>query len=273
MKKKLLAFCSLILFLTSCDVENSSSISNGDSLTPSPSVSTNDSVSQSVSTSVSQSAPSTSVSVSNSTNSTPSVNSSASSSVSSSVSTGDSIYPIPTNKNNKFSIGDQNNRTYMPLENVDNVSENINFIYGKNIVKSSSINFYSENDGGGVKMHTNSSQTTYYGFQTQMFEDNWLKLEIDIHIGTMTNNSKKVDEDNPVFTINAYDENGKLVSTSYRENFDMGMKNHDLRIYLSGVNVSYLEILNTNLPYKGSQSYNFAVTGITLTGFPYEYKA
>ncbi len=272
MKKKLLTFCALVLFLTSCDVANSNSISNGDSLPPSHSVSTSDRVSQGDSQSVGQNTSQSSVSAAPSNSPSNSVNSS-SSSVSSSVAMGDSIYPIPTNKNNKFSIGDMNNRTYLPLENVDNVSENINFIYGKNIVKSSSINFYSTTAGGGVKMHTNANQTTYYGFQTQMFEDNWLKLEIDIHIGTMETNSKKVDEDRPVFTINAYDENGKLVSTSIRENFDMGMKNHDLRIYLSGVNVSYLEILNTNLPYKGSQSYNFAVTGITLTGFPYEYKA
>ena len=52
----------------------------------------------------------------------------------------------------------------------------------------------------------------------------------------------------------------------------MNMQNKDITIYLNGVGVSYLEILNTNLPYKSSQSYNFAVLGITLTGFPYAYE-
>ena len=38
------------------------------------------------------------------------------------------------------------------------------------------------------------------------------------------------------------------------------------------LNQDDLEILNTNLPYKSSQCYNFAVLGITLTGFPYAYE-
>ena len=176
------------------------------------------------------------------------------------------------NINNKFTIGDMNNRTKLSTMDQDSVSPLLNMIYGRNIVKASSIKYYSSNDGGGMNMHTNSNSTTYYGIQTHMFEDNWLKLELDIHIGTMKNNSKKVDKDKPIFTINAYNDQGKLLRTYYRDNFDMGMMNHDIRIYLDGTNVSYLEILNTNLPYKSSQCYNFAVLGITLTGFPYAYE-
>lgn len=201
-----------------------------------------------------------------------SISESTSTNNSSSVNTGDSIYPIPSNINNKFSIGDMNNRTKLSTINQDSVSPLLNMIYGRNIVKASSIKYYSSTEGGGINMHTNKNATTYYGLQTHMFEDNWLKLELDIHIGTMKNNSKKVDKDKPIFTINAYNDQGKLLRTYYRDNFDTGMMNHDIKIYLDGTNVSYLEILNTNLPYKSSQCYNFAVLGITLTGFPYAYE-
>ena len=201
-----------------------------------------------------------------------SISESTSTNNSSSLNTGDSIYPIPDNINNKFSIGDMNNRTKLSTIDQDSVSPLLNMIYGRNIVKASSIKYYSSNDGGGINMHTNKNATTYYGLQTHMFEDNWLKLELDIHIGTMKNNSKKVDKDKPIFTINAYNDQGKLLRTYYRDNFDTGMMNHDIKIYLDGTNVSYLEILNTNLPYKSSQCYNFAVLGITLTGFPYAYE-
>lgn len=201
-----------------------------------------------------------------------SISESTSTNNSSSVNTGDSIYPIPSNINNKFSIGDMNNRTKLSTIDQDSVSPLLNMIYGRNIVKASSIKYYSSTEGGGINMHTNKNATTYYGLQTHMFEDNWLKLELDIHIGTMKNNSKKVDKDKPIFTINAYNDQGKLLRTYYRDNFDTGMMNHDIKIYLDGTNVSYLEILNTNLPYKSSQCYNFAVLGITLTGFPYAYE-
>lgn len=201
-----------------------------------------------------------------------SISESTSTNNSSSVNTGDSIYPIPSNINNKFSIGDMNNRTKLSTIDQDSVSPLLNMIYGRNIVKVSSIKYYSSTEGGGINMHTNKNATTYYGLQTHMFEDNWLKLELDIHIGTMKNNSKKVDKDKPIFTINAYNDQGKLLRTYYRDNFDTGMMNHDIKIYLDGTNVSYLEILNTNLPYKSSQCYNFAVLGITLTGFPYAYE-
>lgn len=201
-----------------------------------------------------------------------SISESTSTNNSSSVNTCDSIYPVPSNINNKFSIGDMNNRTKLSTMDQDSVSPLLNMIYGRNIVKASSIKYYSSTEGGGINMHTNKNATTYYGLQTHMFEDNWLKLELDIHIGTMKNNSKKVDKDKPIFTINAYNDQGKLLRTYYRDNFDTGMMNHDIKIYLDGTNVSYLEILNTNLPYKSSQCYNFAVLGITLTGFPYAYE-
>lgn len=252
--RKLIIIGAILLMLTSCQ-DNISSISSGEK--------SSDINSMSISN---QSVASTSTILSNSI--------SISNQNTSNVDVGDSKYPIPSNINNKFEIGDMDNRTLLNTKSFEEVSEHLNFIYGNNIVKASSIDFYSENVGGGIKMHTNSKQTTYYGIQTHMFEDNWLKLEIDIHISTMENNSKKVINENvPVFTINAYNEQGKLVTTHYKDNFDTGMKNHDIRLYLSGVDVNYLEILNTNLPHKGSQSYNFGITGITLTGFPYAYEA
>lgn len=260
MKRKI----SLLIFmflLASCESGSSASISN--------SVSTSNATSTSSNNSISEVLPPSSVtpSISNTTSiSKPSVSDSTS------IKKGDSIYEIPDNINNKFEIGDINNRTKLSTLDADSTSPLLNMIYGRNIVKASSIKYYSSTEGGGINMHTNKNATTYYGLQTYMFEDNWLKLELDIHIGTMKNNSKKVDKDKPIFTINAYNDQGKLLRTYYKENFDTGMMNHDIRIYLDGTNVSYLEILNTNLPYKSSQCYNFAVLGITLTGFPYAYE-
>ena len=185
---------------------------------------------------------------------------------------GDSIYPIPNDINNKFTIGDMNNRTKLSTKNYGEMSPYLNLIYGKKIVDVAYSHFYDTEVGEGLEMKTNSSLTVYRGLQTHMFEDNWLKLELNIHIGTMQNNGKKVKKDIPTFTVNAYNDQGKLLRTYYRDNFDMNMQNKDITIYLNGVGVSYLEILNTNLPYKSSQSYNFAVLGITLTGFPYAYE-
>ena len=268
--KKQIGLMMFILLLVSCEtgsslpLSNSSSASNGDAISTNDNKpSTNNSESITTKPSIS-SKPSTSSSGFSS--------SKPSTSNSSSLNTGDSIYPIPDNINNKFTIGDMNNRTKLSTMDQDSVSPLLNMIYGRNIVKASSIKYYSSTEGGGINMHTNKNATTYYGLQTHMFEDNWLKLELDIHIGTMKNNSKKVDKDKPIFTINAYNDQGKLLRTYYRDNFDTGMMNHDIKIYLDGTNVSYLEILNTNLPYKSSQCYNFAVLGITLTGFPYAYE-
>lgn len=250
--KKQIGLMMFILLLVSCETGSSLPLSNSSSASNSNVISTNNNKP--------------------STNNSESITTKPSTSNSSSLNTGDSIYPIPDNINNKFTIGDMNNRTKLSTMDQDSVSSLLNMIYGRNIVKASSIKYYSSTEGGGINMHTNKNATTYYGLQTHMFEDNWLKLELDIHIGTMKNNSKKVDKDKPIFTINAYNDQGKLLRTYYRDNFDTGMMNHDIKIYLDGTNVSYLEILNTNLPYKSSQCYNFAVLGITLTGFPYAYE-
>lgn len=256
--KKQIGLMVFILLLVGCETGSSLPLSNSSSASNGDAISTSDT---NLSTSTKPSVSSSGFS-----------NNNPSTSNSSSLITGDSIYPIPDNINNKFTIGDMNNRTKLSTMDQDSVSPLLNMIYGRNIVRASSIKYYSSTEGGGINMHTNKNATTYYGLQTHMFEDNWLKLELDIHIGTMKNNSKKVDKDKPIFTINAYNDQGKLLRTYYRDNFDTGMMNHDIRIYLDGTNVSYLEILNTNLPYKSSQCYNFAVLGITLTGFPYAYE-
>ena len=199
-------------------------------------------------------------------------NSSASNKVSNgttSVAKGDSKYPIPSNKNNKFNIGDQNNRTRLDLQYEDQVSDKVNFMYGNNMVNVSSINFYSETVGGGIRFQ---KVNPGYGIQTLMFEDDWLKLEIDLEISYMTNHSSQdLSKSDSVFTINAYDENGHFIRSIEYDNFDTDMMNHTKKLYMSGINVSYLEFLCTNLPHKGNQFYNFGLKGIVLCGFPYEY--
>ena len=268
--KKQIGLMMFILLLVGCETGSSLPLSNSSSASNGDAISTNDNKPSTNNSESITTKPSTSSKAS--TSSSGFSSSKPSTSNSGSLNTGDSIYPIPDNINNKFTIGDMNNRTKLSTMDQDSVSPLLNMIYGRNIVKASSIKYYSSTEGGGINMHTNKNATTYYGLQTHMFEDNWLKLELDIHIGTMKNNSKKDDKDKPIFTINAYNDQGKLLRTYYKENFDTGMMNHDIRIYLDGTNVSYLEILNTNLPYKSSQCYNFAVLGITLTGFPYAYE-
>lgn len=167
--KKQIGLMMFVLLLVGCEtgsslpLSNSSSASNGDVISTSdtkPSTSNSESISSKPSSSTK---PSVSSSVSSS--SKPSISNS------SSLNTGDSIYPIPDNINNKFTIGDMNNRTKLSTMDQDSVSPLLNMIYGRNIVKASSIKYYSSTEGGGINMHTNKNATTYYGLQTHMFED------------------------------------------------------------------------------------------------------
>ena len=170
--KKQIGLMMFILLLVSCETGSSLPLSNSSSASNGDVISTNDNKT--------------------STNNSESITTKPSTSNSSSLNTGDSIYPIPANINNKFTIGDMNNRTKLSTMDQDSVSPLLNMIYGRNIVRASSIKYYSSTEGGGINMHTNKNATTYYGLQTHMFNDNWLKLELDIHIGTMKNNSKKL---------------------------------------------------------------------------------
>lgn len=137
-------------------------------------------------------------------------------------------------------------------------------IYGNNFNQP---DFYAESAGGGLKI--NKNENAKKGFQTGYFTP-FVKLEVRINIGSMNNSGKKVNEKDPAMTIYGFDNNGLIVATELVDNFDKNKEGGYVRVYLRNINITYLEVRCTNLPYKGSQVYNYAISGLSLKGWIYE---
>ncbi len=144
--------------------------------------------------------------------------------------------------------------------------EGFKYIYGHQILNNPS--FYSK---GGWKI-TVPNGSARMGFQTPLFESD-LKIEIRFYFSEINNNNNKVDEDNPWITIYGFDEQGKITQTKTEET-PSKFSNYEnnktpFNIYISGENVSYLEVRFTACPYKGSQCYNYGIKAIGFKTFPY----
>lgn len=112
------------------------------------------------------------------------------------------------------------------------------------------------------------------GLQTPFFVSN-LKLEIRLYFTGIFNNNDKVDEDHPWITVYGFNNDRKIVQTKYVEcpkNFyNLQNNSQPFNFYMSGEDVTYLEIRFTAPPYKTSQCYNFGIKQIGFKSFPYKY--
>lgn len=275
MKKHL--FLLIGTLLVSCANNPISSMSNSSSLEGSSISSTNSEASSVLSSSIELDSSSSIYSSSGSSIESSSSSIISSSSTSSNVSSGSISTPIssatsstttynpdgsvkleaPLNSNNKIDITEWQN-----FGLIDSLPDNFRYIYGNNFVQP---DFY-QSEGGGLKF--NKNENAKKGFQTPMFSS-FLKMEVRLMINTMNNSSSKVNDSNPVLTIYGFDQNGVLKETAYVENFDKSQEGKELKFYLRNIEISYLEIRATNLPYKGSQVYNFGINKFSIKGWPY----
>lgn len=178
---------------------------------------------------------------------------------------GSKLLPLPTTKleevwNEKETL--YNFQTSFP--------NGFNYIHGHQIVKTPK--FY-DNDEKGWKI-TFPNTGARLGLQTPFFVSN-LKLEIRLYFTGIFNNNDKVDEDHPWITVYGFNNDRKIVQTKYVEcpkNFyNLQNNSQPFNFYMSGEDVTYLEIRFTAPPYKTSQCYNFGIKQIGFKSFPYKY--
>ncbi len=147
--------------------------------------------------------------------------------------------------------------------------EGFRYIYGHKILDNP--NFYAD---GGWKITVPNSQARI-GLQTPHFQSD-LKIEIRLYLSGVFNSNNKVDEDNPWIRIYGFDENGKLTQVkevlSPVNFYQYANSSNPINFYMSGENVSYLELRFAASPYKGSQCYNFGIKEIGFKTFPYAYE-
>lgn len=140
------------------------------------------------------------------------------------------------------------------------------YFYGNNILNNPS--FYAK---GGWKITIPNSMARM-GFQTPFFEPN-LKLEIRFYLSEINNSNNKVIDNVPWIRVYGFSKEGIIVQ-SKEVNCPSNFKNYEnamVHFYMSGENVSYLEVRFISAPYKGSQCYNFGIKAIGFKTFPYAY--
>lgn len=183
-------------------------------------------------------------------------------SISSSVISYDKL-PVPENKNNKVVL-DQKGTTF---EFNDFLPDNFRTFYGNNIVASYNM-FYAN---GQLDINTNSSAKK--GFQTCMFTAD-LKLEVRLLVGEVygSNNKDKINKDIPCVEVKGFDEEGNEIETlnfDTKSTYNKDQKNFELKGYMHGEDISYLEVRQLQPFYNSKQTLNFAYRGIMLKAFPY----
>lgn len=183
-------------------------------------------------------------------------------SISSSIITYDKL-PVPENKNNKVVL-DQKGTTF---EFNDFLPDNFRTFYGNNIVASYNM-FYAN---GQLDINTNSSAKK--GFQTCMFTAD-LKLEVRLLVGEVygSNNKDKINKDIPCVEVKGFDEEGNEIETlnfDTKSTYNKDQKNFELKGYMHGEDISYLEVRQLQPFYNSKQTLNFAYRGIMLKAFPY----
>lgn len=169
--------------------------------------------------------------------------------------------PIPENKNNKISIGNDNS-SMSEFSFINGMPQYFRAIHGNQFSKGS----YYANGEFKISITTPAKQ----GFQTGMFITN-LKLEIRILIGQMNNSNdgNKIDKDIPVLSIYGFAENGDFVRAKYIDEITKNDENSYVKTYMDGTDIAYLEVRAMQLPYKGSQSYNMGLRGLQMIAWPY----
>lgn len=143
------------------------------------------------------------------------------------------------------------------------------YIYGHKILNNPS--FYA---AGGWKITIPNSEARM-GLQTPRFKSN-LKLEIRLYLAGVYNSNNMVDEDNPWIWVYGFNDEGKITQIKEVDTpnnfYNYANNKNPINFYMSGENVSYLEIRFASSPYKGSQCYNFGIKEIGFKIFPYAYE-
>lgn len=181
------------------------------------------------------------------------------------------MFYAPTNEPLEFKTSLSSDDWYEFSMIDDLPSDDWTFIYGNNCSRgdygsSPQPSFYSSNNNapGGLKM-----DQRWKGFQTPLFHHNGPKLEIRLDISQVNNANDKPVTSVPTGYFFFYDKDAnwlsnldyKLVSGTITKNTD------EVKFYVTGSgteNVAYFEFRLSALPYKGSQSYNFGLGGISI---------
>ncbi|MEG0978019.1 MAG: hypothetical protein RSD40_00025 [Bacilli bacterium] len=174
---------------------------------------------------------------------------------------------IPTNIDNKL-ILENNIRQTFEFKN-DIIPDNWRTIFGYKFGK---VPQYAESYGYGLEFKISNSGAGR-GIQSPMFTCS-LKLEIDLEIGKLSNSNNVVspNDKRPVFSVYGFSSTGQFIRSVDLFTLDKGNENHSKKLYMSGVDISYLEIKMLRNPYKSQQAYNCQLLGISLVSYPYEYK-
>ena len=157
----------------------------------------------------------------------------------------------PLNQNNKLNF-----TSLQTFSFVESLPAYFRFIYGNNFATPS---FYSENEGGGLRINDVSGPKK--GFQTPLFET-YESFEFTLKIGKFYNNSKTINETDPIFVIYGFSQEGYLYETI---NIYSITENSEKTITINNKNVEYLEIRVFNFPYRGQQAYNFQLLGCSFS--------
>ena len=171
--------------------------------------------------------------------------------------------PAPENKNNKYSIGN-NNQTMSSFTFSSSMPDYFRGIYGNNFVEE-----YYANGQLKITSDNNAKQ----GFQTGMFISN-KTLEVRLQIGEMHPKQKaNYDKTKPILLIYAYNDNSELLQqiSIDKDVFTSKKENNYIKFYIKNAKeISYLEVRAIQLPYDNSRSYNFGFKGIDLIAWMYE---
>lgn len=166
------------------------------------------------------------------------------------------ILTTPPNKNNPIDI-----TNWKEFSFVDYLPSDFSYIYGNNKVTP---DIYA--DGGGLVMDKNEGPRK--GLQTPYF-NTWNKVELRIQLGKFHGTTKSQNKNDPVFTIDCFNETGSLIDTYYIDDIDVS-DNSEVKTYIRNSSVCYLEIRATNLPTKSNKVYNFGISGLSLKGWIYD---
>lgn len=172
--------------------------------------------------------------------------------------------PLPQNKDSYIALPSDIKESTM-TSFMDYMPEGYRAIHGNNFVKG---DYYAS---GQLKFSCDTKARQ--GFQTPFFNTN-KKLELRLCLGSFFNNTKgnNIDDELPVLAVYAMKSSGEIISTTTVMTLNKGNEDHDYKIYMSGIDVAYLELRVVQHPYKGQQAYNFGLKGIHIVGYPYDYK-
>lgn len=263
---------------------SSSEISTSSSTSTSSSFSSLSSKTSSSSSTLSKTSSSSQTSQSSSTKTSSGSSSVTSSSSSSSTSQSGDLLPCgyvkidkPTNTPIEITTSNSTSDWYEAEITDDFPSDDWTAIYGNSCSKWESPHYfnpkfysYNESDAkqypGGFKFDQKSK-----GIQTPMFTHTGEKLEIRIGISQVNNSNDKYQAGKPTAFLYFYNSNGDFLEdkTINVTEGSITTNTKELKYYVLGAqNISYFEFRLNEMPYKGSQCYNFGLGKISIHSWP-----